>query len=793
MTKEDDARATEPKEGDAKPENEQAEPRTEEDPNVGSNAQRGDGALPGLGNDNASQEELEADPLRNVPQEHKGMVMQLANASLHRFWDHDINPPADMAEMLYHYIRIIYEESELDKVLDEIDLEMLYTTISNIEQRLVQYVCDTVVNYYGLELPAFKEMRKKARHAATRFKNRAMEGVKQGDYDTAYANIEVMYLQLWKELYFTIVIRGMLGAEGETAAAEDKNARIRWGLSLTGHVKGMWDILGVNGFSELVLFDNVMVTAIKTPYRRRENKPKIDNQKLLEKIENEEFDESSTEEDNEDKDYKPPAQKTFKSRSSKTQDFSDSEDEGSIQKKLSKKTELLSPSQPAGFLTPGGSKVVRTKDNDRKQRKLTEFVLNFLQQDPGDIMGFYKRGGMLKDLLKRVDWRAKSPETLRKENQDEWSRSLEYQAKFLIDRGKDEKIPKFSGNREEWNRYWEQFVVLVDENPQLDVITKYKKLYDSLEGAPKELIKGFQFSAATYPAVKQRLIRRYGQEKYTITELVKFSNKFGQLKEEQVDKFTAFINYQEQMLISLAKTDPNKVETNRSNDVMRIERQMSARMGNKWLNEKENFEDRRDRPMPDEIQFIYLVSFLKRYRERQEDLQDLNPNLRKKNEEKSEPKMGKKTGSKGGKNKNSQSEDFPVSNPHNFAGVTKTDNKEKDKSKVAKKAVKDVVKTLSKELPAKEEKGSSQKNNTKNAQKTTEKKVCCFCKGSHSSKSCKMDKPAPEECYRLVMEAKLCLICLDEGHWKHECKMVCGKDGCQLKHHPTMHRVKKRD
>lgn len=72
-------------------------------------------------------------------------------------------------------------------------------------------------------------------------------------------------------------------------------------------------------------------------------------------------------------------------------------------------------------------------------------------------------------------------------------------------------FPTFDGSLREWPSFWAQFVALVDSNPRLSPILKFKPLLGALQGEAKEKARMFAFDEENYPSLKQFLVDEYGE------------------------------------------------------------------------------------------------------------------------------------------------------------------------------------------------------------------------------------------------------------------------------------------
>jgi len=72
------------------------------------------------------------------------------------------------------------------------------------------------------------------------------------------------------------------------------------------------------------------------------------------------------------------------------------------------------------------------------------------------------------------------------------------------------KLEHFTGNVENWPRFWEQFRSSTDDDASLSNINKHVFLRGYLDGEPRLLVDGIAVTANTYEETKKILLARYG-------------------------------------------------------------------------------------------------------------------------------------------------------------------------------------------------------------------------------------------------------------------------------------------
>lgn len=76
--------------------------------------------------------------------------------------------------------------------------------------------------------------------------------------------------------------------------------------------------------------------------------------------------------------------------------------------------------------------------------------------------------------------------------------------------GINEASPTFDGTYCKWDSFWSQFTAIIDRNPRLDVILKFKRLREPLKGDAYKHVRRFRFIEANYELVKMYLEQTYG-------------------------------------------------------------------------------------------------------------------------------------------------------------------------------------------------------------------------------------------------------------------------------------------
>lgn len=315
-----------------------------------------------------------------------------------------------------------------------------------------------------------------------------------------------------------------------------------------------------------------------------------------------------------------------------------------------------------------------------------------------------------------------------------------------------EDIPKFSGEPRDFQRYWQQFKAIVDDNPRLPKIVKLRRLEKSLQGEALEVVRNFSFDANNYDLIKNALKDRFGDSDRITRDLIRKLVKHPKIGNSSKE-LRAFIDKCSQVLNlireGVQRTQPPVVF------YAIIEEKLPPECLSQWQSEL-RIQERLGTVVTDDGKLDALLQFLDTYVETQRHIENLA-----KDSKEQRPSMFKR------KPLNHQGKVFSrprfVKGPlDNFAITVK--------GKPGNKSV--------------------------NAQSSKQKAMvippsngrCLFCQGNHAPQFCKMPM-LPAERYKLVIQSKCCINCLCPGHIAGTCKRrPCGKFSCKRKHHHLLHR-----
>ena len=316
--------------------------------------------------------------------------------------------------------------------------------------------------------------------------------------------------------------------------------------------------------------------------------------------------------------------------------------------------------------------------------------------------------------------------------------------------GVNEDLPKFSGDYRSWNQWHQQFTSLVDKNPKLSTIVKYRKLLRALEGEALRAVSHFEFEASIYPLVKKCLMERFGREHLVMTDMIRQVQKHEQVSETNVEKFRKYIDLCYQMVFLMKKLEPESYKQ-ASYPTLLIEEKLPMSCLREWEAQIQTLE-LMGVTIPPEDRVERQLNWLSKYVENIKLAQIKNPQLK----------------SQGGQsfNKNGQK---PATN----SGKKNGNGQEKPKTLNNFLTMAEMKKTVTKGV------------------KSEDPKKCCFDGGAHPPRLCRWRdlKKDPKGNKEKVLQAGLCLLCLKKGHVAKDCKSqaTCTIDDCGQKHHKFLH------
>ena len=299
----------------------------------------------------------------------------------------------------------------------------------------------------------------------------------------------------------------------------------------------------------------------------------------------------------------------------------------------------------------------------------------------------------------------------------------------------NEDIPHFDGNYQEWDTFWAQFKTLVDDNPRISTIIKFRRLLKALQGDAKNQVRNFRYTVANYEPVKRHLQKVYGEPERILQHVrERLANISSMRSDPPYPEFCKFALLAQEYIRMLLHHSPQGGYSI-ADTIFLIRKKLPASSTARWIDYS------RDKDPANAIKDmdLFLGNEMELWR---------MVHLDKMGSEKSQPKntqQGK--GQKGGK---------PTT--YNLATNAKTKSQPAGKEPAT-----DVAKTTPGE----------------------DKDLCLFCNGKHQLVQCKNDL-SPDDRKRILLKNRRCLVCMKAGHPASKCTAArCSQ--CDGKHHNLVH------
>ena len=311
------------------------------------------------------------------------------------------------------------------------------------------------------------------------------------------------------------------------------------------------------------------------------------------------------------------------------------------------------------------------------------------------------------------------------------------QAISLRSEGPNEDVPQFDGNYRDWDAFWAQFKALVDDNPRLAPIVKFRRLLKALKGEAREQVKGFRFAATNYGPAKQCLEEIYGNPDRILQYMKdKVTNSPPVKEDAPYPEFSRFALLAQEYLRDLLHYTPN-AGYSAADILLVIRRKLPKATVSRWMK------------FSKETNPLELIKQMDTFLSEEMDLwRTVHLDQMGETKTRSVPSKPGKPFHKG------------KATLHNFAtGVSKT----------APKRPTAVVKKQT-------------------SQETGE---CFFCgpwADNHPTETC-TNTYTPTERKKMILREKRCLLCLKEGHSVNQCKAPPCRQ-CKGKHHRLLHGAK---
>lgn len=308
--------------------------------------------------------------------------------------------------------------------------------------------------------------------------------------------------------------------------------------------------------------------------------------------------------------------------------------------------------------------------------------------------------------------------------------------------GLNEDVPTFDGNYREWDAFWAQFKAIVDENPRISTIIKFRRLLKALRGDAHVQLKGFRFTASNYEPAKHHLEEVYGDSERILQYMKDKVGAVLPLREDSsYPEFSSFALLAQEYMRDLIYYSPN-AGYSASDIILTIRRKLPKSTISRWMAFSQETDPLQLIPKMD----AFLSKEMELWRTIHLDRMGERPKMR-----------------------------APTSKTdhHVLKGRTTLHN-------FATKAVK-----------AERSAGYSKGRTGATPVKKDPSKMndaCLFCRGQHPSVQCRGNMN-PTDRKKILLKNKRCLQCLEAGHSLIACRAPPCPD-CHGPHHLLLHGAK---
>ena len=307
-------------------------------------------------------------------------------------------------------------------------------------------------------------------------------------------------------------------------------------------------------------------------------------------------------------------------------------------------------------------------------------------------------------------------------------------------------LPKFSGARDQFHDWWEQFDIFVNQ-PAVPVRFKMILLKRCLTGPPLDLIKRLGYTEVQYRMALQKLHTRYGGERRLLQQHIDAIMNVPAVKENDLKGLAELSNRLFDMVAKLTDASQEHDLTGPSALYTIVLKKIPDTLLIQYQN---------DHPWVEEDGLAPFVDWLNVQVAIRLEMAEIKESSRQRNES-SQSKKSSDT-LRGGK---------PSERQNRSQGHAAS----------------------AEGLPKQAKSHSSEAANS-GAAKPKPAFSCPLCQGSHGIAKCKKWLAANvEERWSLAKEHKVCFRCLYVGHQGKECKSTkkCDAEGCTKTHHRMLH------
>jgi hypothetical protein len=301
-------------------------------------------------------------------------------------------------------------------------------------------------------------------------------------------------------------------------------------------------------------------------------------------------------------------------------------------------------------------------------------------------------------------------------------------------------LPKFTGNRGEFQDWWEQYNVFVHET---DVPVRFKMvmLKNCLSGTPLELVKGLGYSEIQYEMAIAKLEQRYGGERRLLQQLIEAITSSPPMREDNLKGLSEFSNKLYDIVAKLKDAGQDS-ELGGTSALYTI---VLQKIPDNFLVQYQN-----DRPRLEEDGLLTFTKWLNRQVAIRLEMAELKEPIRKPRPE---------GGSKGPRGDQKPNRSHAHATEAKDSASLATPTSAKDSS----------FNQSSKPLP-----------------------VCPICQDKHIVPKCeKWQKASVQDRWGMARQHKICFRCLFSGHQGKTCRSTrkCDVAGCTKTHHRSLHPV----
>ena len=300
------------------------------------------------------------------------------------------------------------------------------------------------------------------------------------------------------------------------------------------------------------------------------------------------------------------------------------------------------------------------------------------------------------------------------------------------------RLPKFTGERGQFNDWWEQFDIFVN---QADVPVRFKMvmLKNSLSGAPADLVKQLGYTEIQYQMAIAKLHQRYGGERRLLQQHIEAITSTTPVKEDNLKGLSDISN----KIYDIAGKLKDAGQGNELIGNSALYTIVLQKIPDSLLIQYQNDRSRQE---PDGL--MAFAKWLNRQVSIRIEMSELKESLKKTRSE-NDLKSKARPWSREKPNRS-----------HSNATKTKPETQKKPTSKT-----------------------------TSGSTSTSEQK-CPVCQGTHNTIDCSQWKKASvQDRWSIAKDRNICYRCLQNGHLGRNCTSTkkCGIENCEKTHHRSLH------